>query len=518
LIDPNATATRGGSVYSGQSQLEFTYCHFTGNTAEAGSAVYSYQSNVSYDHCLIANNNQGRSGTIASWSDSTITLSNCQLLDNIYGSVYIWISENSCVKNNLFIQQIGSSNDNLIWFNSRFNSIENNTFYSSISTRIFGRYGDSMVIRNNAFIWAKSVPMGIEPAFNLVYDNYFNSSNYNLVVENNTFLTPSHVGTNPAIRWRVPVGDNPILRNNIFFTEPNKRSLTIYEGPLGGVWLPSASDGHNIFSDNNFHAGTNDLTLIDSVQLALEPLGYYGGTTPTRIPKLNSVALNSGNPNNFNSAQNGPIYGIRDRGAAERPVIINDTVSACFGPVTWWGNTFTSPGVYRDTAANANSLDSTGVLVLTGLEASLTNTGGLLTASANESATFTWINCATNQVVDTGVTFLPAANGSYAAVATAGSCLDTTECVAYNEVGLSELLESRVVIYPNPTSGLLSLAVQGPAVPTHYAVLDLQGRVLRHTSFQGSTLHLFGLPSGTYLVQVAFDNGTQVVKRVVLAF
>jgi hypothetical protein len=172
--------------------------------------------------------------------------------------------------------------------------------------------------------------------------------------------------------------------------------------------------------------------------------------------------------------------------------------------------------VYRDTAANANTLDSTGVLVLTGLEASLTNTGGLLTASANEPSTFTWINCATNQVVDTGATFLPAANGSYAAVAAAGSCLDTTECIAYNEVGLSELLESRVVIYPNPTSGLLSLAVQGPAVPTHYAVLDLQGRVLRHTSFQGSTLHLFGLPSGTYLVQVAFDNGTLVVKRVVV--
>jgi hypothetical protein len=277
-----------------------------------------------------------------------------------------------------------------------------------------------------------------------------------------------------------------------------------------------ASDGYNIFSDNNPNAIATDLTLIDSVQLALEPLGYYGGTTPTRIPKPNSVALNSGNPTDFSPAQNGPIYGIRDRGAAERPVITNDTVSACFGPVTWWGNTFTSPGVYRDTAANANSLDSTGVLVLTGLEASLTNTGGLLTASANESATFSWINCATNQVVDTGATFLPAANGSYAAVAAAGSCFDTTECIAYNEVGISELSEPRVVLYPNPTSGLLSLAVQGPAVPTHYAVLDLQGRVLRQASLQGSTLHLFGLPTGTYLVQIAFDNGTQVVKRVVV--
>jgi hypothetical protein len=146
----------------------------------------------------------------------------------------------------------------------------------------------------------------------------------------------------------------------------------------------------------------------------------------------------------------------------------------------------------------------------------LTNTGGLLTASANESATFSWINCATNQVVDTGATFLPAANGSYAAVAAAGSCFDTTECIAYNEVGISELSEPRVVLYPNPTSGLLSLAVQGPALPTSYAVLDLQGRLLRQASLQGSTLNLSGLPTGTYLVQIDFDNGTQVVKRVVV--
>jgi hypothetical protein len=249
----------------------------------------------------------------------------------------------------------------------------------------------------------------------------------------------------------------------------------------------------------------------------LEPLGYYGGNTPTRIPKPNSVALNSGNPNDFNPAQNGPIYGIRDRGAAERPVIINDTVSSCFGPVTWWGNTFTNPGVYRDTASNANSLDSTGVLVLTGLEAALINNGGLLTASANEPSTFQWINCSTGQVVGTGTTFLPAANGSYAAVATAGSCIDTTECVAYNEVSLEENRAQAVVVYPNPTSGTIRILLRQGELPTSYRISDLQGRLLGQGPLVEPTLHFQGMPLGTYLLHFTWKDGSQAVERILIA-
>jgi hypothetical protein len=516
LIDPFSTSRRGGSIYSGQSQLVFTYCHFTGNTAEAGSAVYSYQSTVSYDHCLIAYNNQASGGAITAWQDLSCTIKNSQIIDNIDKSLYIFNCNISNIESNLILISNSSlSSEN--YFSSKRNFIRNNAFTSFKMTSIYGTFGDTLVIRNNSFLWAKNVAFDPNPSFSIEHNGYFNLSASLVDVSNNTFLSPGPSLTIPAVSLRVPVGFNPILRNNIFFTEPNKRSLTIYEGPLGGVWLPSASDGHNIFSDNNFHAGTNDLTLIDSVQLALEPLGYYGGITPTRIPKPNSVALNSGNPNNFSPAQNGPIYGVRDRGAAERPVITNDTVSACFGPVTWWGNTFTNPGVYRDTASNANSLDSTGVLVLTGLEAALVNNGGLLTAAANEPSIFQWINCNTGQVVNTGATFLPAANGSYAAVATAGSCVDTTECVAYNEVSLDENRAQSVVVYPNPTSGTIRILSRHGELPTSYRISDLQGRLLGQGPLVEPTLNFQGLPLGTYLLHFTWKDGSQAVERILIA-
>jgi predicted outer membrane repeat protein len=305
------------------------------------------------------------------------------------------------------------------------------------------------------------------------------------------------------------------MRDNIFLFKSAYPPIEPFStSPTGGI----LNLGFNIFSNNPVNKVATDLINIDSTALALDKLGTYGGLWPVRVPKTNSPAFNSGNPNDFSPAQNGPIYGIRDRGAAERPVITNDTISACFGPVTWWGNTFTNPGVYRDTASNANSLDSTGVLVLTGLEAALVNNGGLLTASANEPSTFQWINCSNGQVINTGATFLPAANGSYAAVATAGSCVDTTECVAYNEMSLDEQSTPRVVVYPNPTAGLLHVAVNGGAVTTGYVLLDLQGRVLRHGALNHNAINLYGLPAGVYLFRVNLEDGTQLVQRVLLAF
>jgi len=81
---------------------------------------------------------------------------------------------------------------------------------------------------------------------------------------------------------------------------------------------PITSGGYNVFSDApNGATATGDLTSVTETQLNLQPLANNGGYNLTMKPGVGSVAINAGNPNDFSDAQNGPIAGVRDIGAAE---------------------------------------------------------------------------------------------------------------------------------------------------------------------------------------------------------
>ncbi|MDX5429200.1 MAG: hypothetical protein LPK79_13955, partial [Bacteroidota bacterium] len=195
--------------------------------------------------------------------------------------------------------------------------------------------------------------------------------------------------------------------------------------------------GNNIFSDAPSFTTSLDQVNVDSISLDLEPLGDYGGYAPTRIPGPNSVALDAGSTTDFTDAQNGPVFGIRDIGAAERQKIIADTLLGC-STISWWGNTYSNQGVYYDTIYNANSIDSVGVLVLEGQDTGVVNLGGTLRSLESDPNTaYQWVDCGNGFSPISGATqstFTPLVNGSYAVVLTHGNCVDTTGCISYNMV------------------------------------------------------------------------------------
>ncbi|MCI5054858.1 MAG: T9SS type A sorting domain-containing protein, partial [Flavobacteriales bacterium] len=85
--------------------------------------------------------------------------------------------------------------------------------------------------------------------------------------------------------------------------------------PAGNVYQ---SLGYNILSDSNIFGITGgDYLGVDSIQLNLSVLQNNGGLHPTMVPLPGSLAINNGNPTDFSDAQNGPINGIRDIGAAD---------------------------------------------------------------------------------------------------------------------------------------------------------------------------------------------------------
>lgn len=104
---------------------------------------------------------------------------------------------------------------------------------------------------------------------------------------------------------------------------------------------------------------------------------------------------------------------------------------------------------------------------------------GVMTAQLN-GAIYQWIDCATNMPIDgaTNRTFSPTVNGSYAVIVTAptNGCTDTSTCLPYNQVGLTESATLNASLYPNPTTGTITLSFAQPMAIQSLTVTDATGR------------------------------------------
>lgn len=144
--------------------------------------------------------------------------------------------------------------------------------------------------------------------------------------------------------------------------------------------------------------------------------------------------------------------------------------------------------------------------------------GAILIANPGQGVSYQWINCATNELIDSEVhqAFVPQQNGSYAVIltSTTNSCVDTTDCVAMNSVGLSEnQLTDNVSIYPNPNTG--SFTIVSPENAT-IEISDINGRIIeRLESISTKSEIELNEDSGIYLVKIT-KNGNSILKRVTI--
>jgi len=134
------------------------------------------------------------------------------------------------------------------------------------------------------------------------------------------------------------------------------------------------SQGNNIFSTNSIVGSTGaDLLSADSLDLLLGPLQFNGGNTRTCMPDSTSVAINFGNPVDASDAQNAPISGVREAGAAEFSCgqTLAQSFVICQGDsVLVGGNSYNTSGNYSDTLTGLNGCDSIVLTDVTVLPAS----------------------------------------------------------------------------------------------------------------------------------------------------
>ena len=229
--------------------------------------------------------------------------------------------------------------------------------------------------------------------------------------------------------------------------------------------------------------------------------GNANGSNSSNTTLSDQAGTNNGTLNNFS------LSGISSNWTIGRDMNPNyyDTVSmsVCNGiwspdSTMYWDST----AVYRHTFTDMNGCDSviSYDLVVNEVDTSIsvtTSTPPTISSNA-QGATYQWVNCSDSSAV-AGATqsfFVPASNGDYAVIVTANGCSLWSQCVSVQGIGIDEF--TRVLLYPNPTSGILQVPSNWRG--EHVEVSNLSGQSMLSTTVEDK-LDLGQAPAGVYVIR-----------------
>jgi hypothetical protein len=200
---------------------------------------------------------------------------------------------------------------------------------------------------------------------------------------------------------------------------------------------------------------------------------------------------------------------------------LTDTVCS---PFTLNGQTFTASGSYTQSLHTAQGCDSTLTLDLTFMPLN-----PLVTVSSQEliaspiGGSYQWLDCNMGMIPISGATsstFTPSAPGSYAVIVNLGYCLDSSTCISFPLVSVSQPETISLSLSPNPVRNTVRLLLQGqPLTQMQIQFTDVTGRLLILKAVtldaQGRGImnqDMDGLSAGIYLLQVQHEGRTTVRK------
>jgi len=190
----------------------------------------------------------------------------------------------------------------------------------------------------------------------------------------------------------------------------------------------------------------------------------------------------------------------------------NITASAC-GSYSYGGNTYDSSGTYITFGPNPSGCDTVITLDLTiyNIDLGVSNTWPILTANAT-NATYQWLDCDNNYTPIAGETsqvyIANSFTGNYAVEVTQNNCTDTSGCESVNTVGLTDNFRQVISIYPNPTTGVVTITgAEGIS-----RIYDIYGRLVLTSN--SNTLDISEAATGIYFVRVLDEQGKVYVAKV----
>ncbi len=277
-----------------------------------------------------------------------------------------------------------------------------------------------------------------------------------------------------------------------------------------------SSGGYNLFSfPQNIGLDSTDQAsvLISDINLGL--LQNNGGFTPTHLPNYQSLAFNSGNPNDTSFAQNGAIIQRRDIGAAEiQATLTIDTVEYCGEDYDWRNETLTESNIHFDVQeSTTGGYDSVFVLDLTldYMDAIAISDGGELKANISD-ATYQWMDCLTHLPLfgETNQTLTPSIAGTYAVVVSNGICTDTSACVFIDNLSVEEQVQSFVFVKNNV------LYFKGFSEgKMDYMIFNNLGQQILYSNTSQEVQDLSYLESGVYFIEFMSKQNRKPIQFII---
>lgn len=291
-------------------------------------------------------------------------------------------------------------------------------------------------------------------------------------------------------------------------------SLTPVQTPLQSVSALEYWDFMNSSTTDlvGVSLGWNDAAQSGLSDCADISVSVWNGTQWAFVPSGTSGLCNGANDGTLYSTNELPVNGPLTIGFTSN--VTQQSITLCHGDsITVGTNTYNQPGTYLDILTDINGDDSTVVTVLSILSPlinSVTDNITSITVDALAGVNLVWIDCLNGTII-TGSntsTFTPSANGSYAVIATYNGCIDTSNCVIIDQLGISELSKNYLGMYPNPITNGEKLIVDSDA--SNFIIQTLDGKSILPKSvifIHGkSEIELPLLSNGIYLIREI--NGT----------
>lgn len=173
-------------------------------------------------------------------------------------------------------------------------------------------------------------------------------------------------------------------------------------------------------------------------------------------------------------------------------IMTNQTLNECLGfSITIGNNTYDTTGIYSDTLVGASfagcdSIVNTDLTVAV-IDTTIANsTSSTLTAN-QPGAIYQWLDCDNNFAVISGATsqaYTAPVNGNYAVEITLGTCIDTSVCMLLTAVGINELVQKTVTIYPNPASNNIQVNLGTQVAILNYSLTSITGEVIKENTVE----------------------------------
>lgn len=243
---------------------------------------------------------------------------------------------------------------------------------------------------------------------------------------------------------------------------------------------------------------------------------YFGWRVSTSNDGLTLVASAPYNSSYLHTAGETRVYSLN--------TYSNYDLSSCLSYTSSGGLVYDSDTLVFDTIVNMNGLDSVMLInldIVSGISYSVVDNGDSLEVHDSlEYVSFQWLDCGEGFLPVSGETdmfFVPLENGQYSVIVNQGSCIDTSECLIVDWVGVTDNVVNSedIKVFPNPVIGESIVYFTTYHKTDLIQLIDITGKVIFTSEEDIKSLDLASFVSGIYTLRFFHKNEYVAETRIV---